>query len=133
MKSRKNIFVIVIISIVLLVIGRILFFKENNSEIKTIKSDKQLLNIYKGEQDNNDLKNLLLRIVTLPFNVSINYSGGYMDEATVVPNSEQSTWSVDSSSKTLSVQSDDYSKTNIQVEILLKQMENIFILFLKMM
>ena len=116
MKSRKNIFVIVIISIVLLVTGRVLFFKENNSEIKTIKSDKQLLNIYKGEQDNNDLKNLLLRIVTLPFNVSINYSGGYMDEATVVPNSEQSTWSVDSSSKTLSVQSDDYSKTNIQVE-----------------
>ena len=124
MKSRKKIYVIVVISIILLGTGGFLFFKENNSEIKTIKSDKQLLSIYKGEQDNSDLKNLFLRIATLPFHVPVNRydGGGYMAATadTASTGSWNSTWSADSSDKTLSAQSydssDDYSKTNIQVE-----------------
>ncbi len=106
MKVNKKIFIIIVIVLVMLGTGGVLFFKENNSEIKTIKSDKQLLSIYKRKQDNSDLKNLFLRIVTLPFHIPINRYGG--DGYLTRTDSWQSNWSADSS--------DDYSKTNIQVE-----------------
>ena len=116
----KKLVIVIIVLLMILGIEGFLFFKENNAEIKTIKSNKQLLNIYRGENNNNS-NNLFFRILTLPFTHIGRYDGGgYYMGATSESSGWQSTWSTNSSDKSLSAQSydssDDYSTTNIQVE-----------------
>lgn len=128
MIKKLRIAIIVVLIIVICLIA-ILFNSKSNLELRTIKSDKELLAIYNN--DNYDYThNGLIRIMTLPFNIlgylidhlSYNYyditdmasstatKGVYLTEAM-----QSNASSGETSSITSSINK-DYSTTNIQVE-----------------
>ena len=109
MKKKNKIFLIgfmIILIIFCLIIS-------NRQEIKTIKSEKQLLNLY--ESNKYDSISFLERMLTLPFSVFLEDNRVYRKYDTtdwLVENSYQSVDYVTTSG----MEEKDYSKTNIQVE-----------------
>ena len=106
MKKKLIIFGVSCIFIIAL-----LFVYKSQEKIKTIKSERQLLNIY--EQSEEKFLTMIERILGLPF--SLFYDGEYYGKGKyvndVIMESEKTcTNCVESSSK------NDYSKTNVQVE-----------------
>ncbi len=115
MKKTKLLFLITLI-VTAIILGMVSY---NCSEIKTIKTESQLLHIYKADDYGNIP--LIEKMVTLPFSVffnidytpryySKNYS--YVDGATKNDIAE----SVDGTTGPITTSTKDYSKTNIQVE-----------------
>ena len=119
----KNVKILVAIIAIILAVISILAFTEDKKELKTIKSEKQLMKIYEG--DNSTQKQLFTNIITMPFSFFANglypryysrgvyYNDGIYDAFTTTP---QSVNSAESSSMTKGNTSKDYSTTNIQVE-----------------
>ena len=113
-KGVKALIVILVIAIIIAVIAIVLH--KNDTELKTVKSKKELLKIYEG--DNSDLQELLAKIFCMPFSMFYhNYdvigkannagsTGGLIGI--------DSAGSTESSSSSLNTK--DYSTTNIQVE-----------------
>ena len=124
MKKKIKIAIIILL-IILLCIITILCTNKDNSELRTIKSNKELSKIYEGE--NSTIKDILLNIIIMPFsfmsgswtyydypiNDSLNSGSGLLPgdiiEDSATSSSSQSFGPIKSSSK-------DYSTTNIQVE-----------------
>ena len=119
---KKKLKIAIIISlIILLCIISILCLNKNDSELRTIKSNKELSKIYEGE--NSTIKDILLNIVTMPFSFitenwryydysvsdSLNSGNGFSPESIIADTATSSSDSIKSSSK-------EYSTTNIQVE-----------------
>ena len=110
-KKGSWIFVAVLL---LLVLDVILFAKNDNGELRTIKSEKELLSIYKGDKYNCE-HNYLLEAITMPFSffemMDNGYSCGrkyrYYDAVYAVD---------DTVAKNAETSSKDYSTTNVQVE-----------------
>lgn len=123
MKKRKKILIVVLILLILVVIvaGKI-FLDNKASELKTVKSEKDLLNLY--EKKTEEVKEKLLSVLTMPFSFmeGIDFtasSSSYLDsdyldsDLGIVPNSLDSVKGNQNINKN---ESNDYSKTNIQVE-----------------
>lgn len=120
-KTRKIALILIILIILVVILG--LLVQNDNTELKTIKSEKELSKIYSRDYyDNNDT---IINILTMPFSLLYNgidgilskdyyYTGGgsglipgdFAEDS--VTNSAQST--------TSNTTSKDYSTTNIQVE-----------------
>lgn len=121
--SKKVKLVIAALLIILLGIVSFWIFADDNLELKTIKSDKQLLKIYDGEDSS--IKDIFTYVITMPFsffdNISfdLDYDYSYKYGGAVSTDSIISA-EVNSSSNTTSfmtgTSSKDYSTTNIQVE-----------------
>ena len=121
MKKRKISYISLAIMVVVLiiVISVIICISNDNSELKSIKSEKQLLKIYQGE--NNDLKEFVVKAISMPFSFFVNewntkhaYDSDMYNSNSFGPLSLDTASSLGSASETTS--SKDYSKTNIQVE-----------------
>ena len=109
---KKKILTIFIIIILVIIIPCVVVFNSNNSEIKTVKSDKELINFSgNNEQSVNVYKQLLM----LPFSILIR--GFYYPVVNEQWTDIDEYTTVDSASNTKSgVRTKDYSKTNVQVE-----------------
>ena len=109
MKKKNK---ILIIGFMIIMIMSCLIFS-NRQEIKTIKSEKQLLNLYESNQY--ESISFLERMLTLPFSVLLEDNRVYRKYATT-------DWLVEDSYNSINyvttsgVEEKDYSKTNIQVE-----------------
>lgn len=121
MRKKLKIAIISILIIIFFIIA-FLLFSNDNTELKTIKSDKELSKIY--DSDDPTIKDLFINIVTMPFSLLVNspYYCGYTNTKTInsaelsidsITAGDSSAFS-DNSEKTSS--SKDYSTTNIQVE-----------------
>ena len=121
MRKKLKIAIISILIIIFFIIA-FLLFSNDNTELKTIKSDKELSKIY--DSDDPTIKDLFINIVTMPFSLLVNspYYYGYTNTKTInsaelsidsITAGDSSAFS-DNSEKTSS--SKDYSTTNIQVE-----------------
>lgn len=116
---RKKIKVAIIcFLIVLFCIIAFFIFSDNSSELKVIKSDRELLKIYNG--DNLAVSKVFTNIVTMPFSFIVN---GLFDSVSTsnIPLPESSPDLMASGSSSTLFNSDesltkDYSTTNIQVE-----------------
>ena len=112
MKRIKTIFIIMTI-VIALVAGICIY--NNNSEIKTIKSEKQLLKIYKNEEISE--LSFAKKIILLPFSIFFNdnsyYTPKYYGED-IMTNDVADSYDRKSTGEVS--ESKDYSKTNIQVE-----------------
>lgn len=132
MKKKIKI-AIIILSILLLCFLSVLLFNKDNSELRTIKSDKELLKIYEG--DSSTIKNNLINVVTMPFSLSFSLDNGiflgpdYNDGLTSFSPSDLAesfspayssdyagASSVNSLFNSIKSSTKDYSTTNIQVE-----------------
>lgn len=123
MKIKRWVLYLIILLIVIFAISIIAMTGNNNSEIKTIKSEKQLYRIANKEDDNVVL-DVLIRVFTMPFSIDEwmyyipSHGGGIVYDS--VASSDLSTIIKDLSNGTSDVQetsgSKDYSTTNIQVE-----------------
>ena len=118
--SKKRVIAIVLI-LAIICSGFFILFNKNGQELQTIKSEKQLSKIYKG--NNSTAKEVFLNILTMPFSffdsgyrsyggviyddMITNSTSGMLGESITMPDSIKG--EVSSSSK-------DYSTTNIQVE-----------------
>ena len=123
---KKNIiYTISIALIILLSIISIIYCNNSKLELLSIKSDKQLLNIY--NQKSSTVKEILVNIVTLPFSsVMQDFSRGYIYDYDYsyndnisfggVMKEESITNSTSSSVSQPASSIKDYSTTNIQVE-----------------
>ena len=109
-KGVKALIVILLIAIIIAVIT--IVCNKDDTELKTVKSKQELLKIYEG--DNSDLQRLLARIFCMPFSMFYhNYDViGKADNAGSIGIDSAS--STESSSSSLNTK--DYSTTNIQVE-----------------
>ena len=122
MRKKIKIFILLIVIILLCVIS-FLLFSNNDEEIKSIKSDKQLSRIY--NYDTITARDTFINIITMPFSlftsnfynhkiIMDNYSE-FLDN---IPTTDGLISSIEnaSSSSNESYISKDYSTTNIQVE-----------------
>ena len=105
----KKIHKIIIFAAVLLIIFITLITIDNNKEIKSVRSEKQLLEFYNRGYGNN--LSLAERMLTLPFSATYYnrhyaYDKGYAIEDAMINEGETQS----------GTSSKDYSKTNIQVE-----------------
>ena len=127
MKKRKIFIIIVILLIILTIIGiSIKKLTQDNEQLKSIKSEKQLMSFYKGKD--NDTSIVGLRFFTIPFGVlpEAAYGGRYVRDYTNwgtgmrASSDAVTTADVSSESSVFSKSSNsvekDYSTTNIQVE-----------------
>lgn len=117
----KKIKIISLTFVILLCICVVIGIRTNNIELKVIKSEKELLNIYDNSFEAN---NILIKLFTMPFSFGelmiepydqINSSSSWDGEASnIIGNiaADEST----SSSNGSSSSSKEYSTTNIQVE-----------------
>ena len=114
MKNKK----IIIIPILAILLLFVIFYKTNNNEIRTIKSEKELYNLYNQKGETN--LSLIQKLITLPFSILVEHSyspryyntwGGvdYKTDTMVEEDLATNTTGSTTSNK-------DYSKTNIQVE-----------------
>jgi len=120
MDKKIKIAIISILIIIFCIINSLLF-SDNNTELKTIKSDKQLSKIYDG--DSSTVKEIFANIVTMPFSFLVNGLYGYGDTINSATMSDSSINSFSSGISSSSITADnatssskDYSTTNIQVE-----------------
>lgn len=120
--SRKRVIAIVLIWAIIFSAFFIIFNK-NGQELQTIKSEKQLFKIYKG--NDSTTKEVFLNIVTMPFSLfdgGYNKSyGGIIYDNDMITNSTsgmlgESITMPDSIKGEVTSSSKDYSTTNIQVE-----------------
>lgn len=116
MKKRKRSIIWLFIFIILLIvcICSFVILVPHSKELKSIKSEKELMKIYKGDRD---LDNIFIRLSTLPFSMLeyLNrpvYYDGYETNSTTGIDSIRTDINSTSSASTQK----DYSKTNIQVE-----------------
>ena len=65
-KKIKTILIVILTLVIVCLIGFFLYKKEENLEIQSIKSEKQLLKMYNDDNDSN-LSNLFLYCVTMPY------------------------------------------------------------------
>lgn len=113
MKRGVKAFVLILIIAIITTVIAIVLHK-NDTELKTVKSKQELLKIYEG--DNSDLKEILARIVCMPFSM---FYYDYdviekVDNAGTRGDLIDSIGSTESSSSSSNTK--DYSTTNIQVE-----------------
>ncbi len=135
-KKIKNLMIIILSMLILLGIISVVYINNDNSELKKIKSDKELSKMYEG--DNSIIKNTVLNIFTMPFSIGnwrhryYNYEYDYnprfnnvystsdSEGVFTVPTGNYSQLSTKSSSSSilnsLKSSSRNYSTTNIQVE-----------------
>lgn len=66
-KKIKNLMIIILSMLILLGIISVVYINNDNSELKKIKSDKELSKMYEG--DNSIIKNTVLNIFTMPFSI----------------------------------------------------------------
>jgi len=122
--NKKNKIVIVLFLVVVAIISFV-FLAEDKGELRTIKSERQLLRIYNG--DDSTIKEVFLNLLAMPYSFGGNFyyrfekleNSTMSEDAFIGPSfgssvdgfspSESTTSSSSSSSK-------DYSTTNIQVE-----------------
>lgn len=135
MKKKKIIGILIIIIIFIFIIaGFIRNYKNNNLELISIKSEKQLMSIYNGE--GSEFKEKVLYFATLPFSLNLypigfgGYNGVMARDAVMYDTSSSAvgssiaksidsvTTNEDSTSQeeTSSSTGKEYSTTNIQVE-----------------
>ena len=69
MRKKLKIAIISILIIIFCIIA-FLLFSNDNTELKTIKSDKELSKIY--DSDDPTIKDLFINIVTMPFSLLVN-------------------------------------------------------------
>lgn len=141
-KKIKNLMIIILSMLILLGIISVVYINNDNSELKKIKSDKELSKMYEG--DNSIIKNTVLNIFTMPFSIGnwrhryYNYEYDYnprfnnvystsdsddsddSEGVFTVPTGNYGQLSTKSSSSSilnsLKSSSRNYSTTNIQVE-----------------
>ncbi len=115
MKNKK----IIIIPILAILLLFVIFSKTNNNEIRTIKSEKELYNLYNQKGETN--LSLIQKLITLPFSILVEHSyspryyntwGGVDYKTDTMVEEDTAT----SSDITTGGTKKDYSKTNIQVE-----------------
>ena len=119
MKKRKRSIIWLFIFIILLIVGICSFviLVPHSKELKSIKSEKELMKIYKGDSD---LDNIFIRLSTLPFSM-LEYLNRPVYYGSAIDSEANSTIGIDSirtdinSTSSANTQK-DYSKTNIQVE-----------------
>lgn len=120
--SRKRVIAIVLI-LAIIFSAFFIIFNKNGQELQTIKSEKQLFKIYKG--NDSTTKEVFLNIVTMPFSLfdgGYNKSyGGIIYDNDMITNSTsgmlgESITMPDSIKGEVTSSSKDYSTTNIQVE-----------------
>lgn len=120
--SRKRVIAIVLI-LAIIFSAFFIIFNKNGQELQTIKSEKQLFKIYKG--NDSIAKEVFLNIVTMPFSLfdgGYNKSyGGIIYDNDMITNSTsgmlgESITMPDSIKGEVTSSSKDYSTTNIQVE-----------------
>lgn len=111
MKKGVKVFIVILLITIIIAVITIVCNKDD-TELKTVKSKQELLKIYEG--DNSDLQRLLARIFCMPFSMFYhNYDViGKADNAGSIGIDSAS--STESSSSSLNTK--DYSTTNIQVE-----------------
>ncbi len=127
--GKKIKIAIISILIIIFCIINFLLFSDNNTELKTIKSDKQLSKIYNG--NSSTVKEIFTNIVTMPFSFLVNGLYGFGDtinsatmpeslidssSSGISPSSLTADIATSSTNSTQSSSFKDYSTTNIQVE-----------------
>lgn len=116
MRKRLKITIAIVLIIIIAFIA-LLAFTADKPELGTVKSNKELLKIYDGE--NEPLDNVFVRILTLPFSMwAYGYTPIYDIGITKSEMTNEGMLSVDSSQSIpkSGTSSKDYSTTNIQVE-----------------
>lgn len=118
---KRKIAIIVLTVIILTVFITLICCINENTELETIKSEKQLEKMYSGRDDDSILKKAILGPLVLPYEISRNI---YVEEDYII--TENITSATDSESIFKNIQTNeqssnsitnkDYSKTNIQVE-----------------
>jgi inhibitor of cysteine peptidase len=122
MENMKRKIAIIVLTVIILTVFITLICCINvNTELKTIKSEKQLEKMYSGRDDDSILKKAILGPLVLPYEISRNI---YVEEDYII--TEDITSATDSESIFKNIQTNeqssnsitnkDYSKTNIQVE-----------------
>lgn len=130
MKNKKKLGVLIIIIILILIVASLVSkFKSNNTELISIKSEKQLMSIYNGNTSNK--KDIALYYATLPFSIgshpyyAITNGHGSLSSADlssigITPKSQETTNitnSIEDNEKTENISSEkEHSTTNIQVK-----------------
>ena len=126
-KKIKTILIVILTLVIVCLIGFFLYKKEENLEIQSIKSEKQLLKMYNDDNDSN-LSNLLLYCVTMPYSFfndgiyipSYSFGDGYSFSRKTINSYMEASDTIGvspSSFKTSNIGTKkDYSTTNIQVE-----------------
>ena len=115
---KKIIIPLILIIALIIALVFILSYQSNKTELKTIKSEKQLLKIYNG--DTSEPNELAIKLLTLPFSImtmrmrkDIVYQNSYeMDVSNEVESVKTPTISPSDSISSFK----EYSTTNIQVE-----------------
>ena len=118
MKKKTKIIIALILVIAIITGLIIVFVKNDNEEIKSVKSEKQLSKIYKG--DNYEINETWLQLLGMPFS-TFNYMYDtpivyYNDIAMKGTSTIDYATNVEESIKTTGTTKRDYSTTNIQVE-----------------
>ena len=122
MKKKVKIFIVILLIAIITTIVAIILH-QSDKELETIKSKKELLKIYEG--DNSDLQELLVRIFCMPFTMLYDdsyiikeaHNAGSMGGTTIDFGSASSSAEAGlTSSLKPGSSSKDYSTTNIQVE-----------------
>ena len=127
---KKKIFFLIVILLLIAIISSVVFILVNNSnqEVRSIKSEAELLKIYEGNNNDYDEDNTLLNIFTMPFSILSNlaskryysYNKGYVYDVeydAVQSNSGFATSALESiGTKAETSTYREYSTTNIQVE-----------------
>lgn len=136
-KKARNAIIVIILLILLCVIAFFYLKVENDEELKSIKSIKQLQKIYEGKNyEKEDVEEALINVATMPFSalvgnwdrhyytnacgnigVDTNFAEG-TTEKSITPSTFLGTTGEDSttSSSTSETKLKDYSTTNVQVE-----------------
>lgn len=124
MKNKKLITWIIIIAIIIGILCAIFFVKQDKEELISVKSQKELMEIYEGVDIG--IPDTLIQILTMPFSLIYDTPRDYAtatyddvityNKGTIsIPQSFDVTEST-TSSATTSLASKEYSTTNIQVE-----------------
>ena len=113
----KKIKTLIVLFLILLILCVIFVFitKKDSEELRSIRSEKQLLNIYNGDKNNKTF----IRIITMPFSLGTYTTRYYNSLSTfdgVLTSKAVSTTGIISESVSNEIIEKDYSKTNVQVE-----------------
>lgn len=130
--NKKLKIIIAIVIVIIIAIISILWFNSDDTELKSVKSNKNSLKIYEEKEDLSE--NIFVQDLTIPF--SLRYNGGFfstrkvVDEAGVKMSTQDISidnvniapeTSAGSKVENTTSVSKDYSKTNIQVEYVKKR------------
>lgn len=127
MKKKKIIaLLLVVIIIIAILCGAIIGLKSEETKLVSVKSEKELMSIYEGERENNDV---ILGLTTMPFSllmgIPTTLSSKIITDTEITTNSStlggilnsvESATSNEKSSSIISLPEKEHSTTNIQVE-----------------